>query len=67
MLRLDELIFRSIEIMKELFPNVEIEMNFDGVPGNESLLLIQANESIEGKNRAVLRFEKMKLRFIAEP
>ncbi len=46
MIRLDELIFRSIEIMKELFPNVDIEMNFEGFPSNESLLLIQANEPL---------------------
>ena len=46
MIRLDELIFRSIDIMKELFPDVEIEMNFEGFPTNESHLLIQANEPL---------------------
>jgi len=46
MLRLDELIFRSIEIMKDLFPSVNIEMNFEGSPSNENLLLIHANEPL---------------------
>jgi two-component system, OmpR family, sensor histidine kinase ArlS len=46
LVRLDELIFRSIEIMKDLFPAAEIEMNFEGSPSNESLLLIHANEPL---------------------
>src|SRR5213075_778299 len=46
MIRLDELIFHSIEIIKDLFPDAKIEMNLEGEPSNESLLLIHANEPL---------------------
>jgi len=46
MIRLDELIFHAIEITKDLFPDAKIEMNLEGEPSNENLLLIHANEPL---------------------
>lgn len=41
--RLDELLFRSVEIIQALFPNSLIEVNFEGEAAEEEELLIKAN------------------------
>ena len=45
-IRLDELIFKSVEITKNLFPKAKIEVNLEGDFSNENLLLIHANEPL---------------------
>jgi len=46
MVRLDEIIFRSVDITKDLFPDADITVNIEGNPSNESFLLIHANEPL---------------------
>lgn len=41
--RLDELLFRSVEIIQVLFPNSLIEVNFEGEAAEEETLMIHAN------------------------
>ncbi|OQP62239.1 HAMP domain-containing sensor histidine kinase [Niastella populi] len=41
--RLDELLFRSVEIIQALFPNSLIEVNFEGEAAEEEALMIHAN------------------------
>lgn len=41
--RLDELLFRSVEIIQALFPNSMIEVNFDGDAATEESLMVNAN------------------------
>jgi signal transduction histidine kinase len=41
--RLDELLFRSVEIIQALFPNSLIEVNFEGEATTEESLMINAN------------------------
>jgi signal transduction histidine kinase len=41
--RLDELLFRSVEIIQALFPNSLIEVNFEGEATTEEALMINAN------------------------
>ncbi len=41
--RLDELLFRSVEIIQALFPNSLIEVNFEGEASTEEALMIHAN------------------------
>jgi signal transduction histidine kinase len=41
--RLDELLFRSVEIIQALFPNSLIEVNFEGEAAEEEALMINAN------------------------
>ncbi len=45
-LRLDELVFRSVEILKNIFPDAEIAINIEGELTNENALLINANEPL---------------------
>ena len=45
-IRLDELVFRSVEIMKNLFPDSIIEVDLGDEITNDSLLLIPANEPL---------------------
>lgn len=44
--RIDELVFRSIEIMKEIIPDSEIQVDIEGGWSNENDLLIHANEPL---------------------
>jgi signal transduction histidine kinase len=46
MVRLDELVFRSVEITKNLFPDACIEVNLEGELSSEGSLLISANEPL---------------------
>jgi signal transduction histidine kinase len=46
MVRLDEIIFRSVDLTKDLFPDADITVNIEGNPSNESFLLIHANEPL---------------------
>lgn len=46
MVRLDEIIFRAVDIAKDLFPEADITVNIEGNPSNESFLLIHANEPL---------------------
>ncbi|MEI9944699.1 MAG: ATP-binding protein [Chitinophagaceae bacterium] len=46
MIRLDEMIFRSVEITKNLFPEANIDVNLEGELHNENSLLIRANEPL---------------------
>jgi two-component system, OmpR family, sensor histidine kinase ArlS len=46
LIRLDELLFRSVEIIKNLFPDGMIDINFRGELSNEEYLLINANEPL---------------------
>jgi signal transduction histidine kinase len=46
MVRLDEVIFRSVDIMKDLFPEADIAVNIEGNPSTESSLLVHANEPL---------------------
>src|ERR1044072_7174621 len=41
--RLDELLFRSVEIIQALFPNSMIEVNFDGEAATEESLMVNDN------------------------
>jgi signal transduction histidine kinase len=41
--RLDELLFRSVEIIQALFPNSRIEVNFEGEASSEEALMVNAN------------------------
>lgn len=41
--RLDELLFRSVEIIQALFPNAMIEVNFEGEATTEESLMVNAN------------------------
>lgn len=41
--RLDELLFRSVEIIQALFPNSRIEVNFEGEASSEETLMVNAN------------------------
>jgi len=45
-IRLDELLFRSVEISKNLFPDASIEVNLEGDLSSEGSLLISANEAL---------------------
>jgi len=44
--RLDELVFKSVEIIENRFPSAKIEVNLEGDFSNESFLLIHANEPL---------------------
>ncbi len=46
LIRLDEMVFRSVEISKNLFPNALIKVNLEGELSNEDSLLIHANEPL---------------------
>jgi signal transduction histidine kinase len=41
--RLDELLFRSVEIIQALFPHSMIEVNFEGEASSEESLMVNAN------------------------
>lgn len=45
-IRLDELVFRSVEINQNLFPEVQIQVFLEGETQNEESLLIRANEPL---------------------
>jgi signal transduction histidine kinase len=45
-IRLDELVFRSVEIIKNIYPDADIAVNLEGDLANESSLLVQANEPL---------------------
>jgi len=45
-IRLDELLFKSVEIIKNIHPEAEIEINLEGELLNENALLINANEPL---------------------
>ncbi len=44
--RLDEMVFRSAEIIEDLIPEATIEVNVEGLPANEDALLLPANEPL---------------------
>lgn len=44
--RLDELLFRSVEIIQALFPDALIEVNLEGSASSEELLMVNANEPL---------------------
>lgn len=44
--RLDELVFKSVEITKSLYPNANIDVSLEGNLSNENSLLINANEPL---------------------
>ena len=44
--RLDELVFLSVEITQNLFPGAAIQVNFDEITRNEYDLMAQANEPL---------------------
>jgi signal transduction histidine kinase len=46
MVRLDEVIFRSVDLIKDLFPDADIAVNIEGNPSSESSLQIHANEPL---------------------
>lgn len=46
LIRLDELVFHSVEISKDLFPSSVIKVNLEGDVPNEGSLLIHANEPL---------------------
>jgi signal transduction histidine kinase len=43
LVRLDELLFRSVEIIQALFPYSRIEVNFEGEASGEEALMVNAN------------------------
>jgi signal transduction histidine kinase len=43
LVRLDELLFRSVEIIQALFPDCRIEVNFEGEASGEEALMVNAN------------------------
>lgn len=45
-IRLDELLFRSIEIIQALYPDALIEVNFEGSTPTEESLMVNANEPL---------------------
>ena len=45
-IRLDELVFRTVEIIQALYPEAQIEVNLEGELLNENSLLIHANEPL---------------------
>jgi signal transduction histidine kinase len=45
-IRLDEMVFRSVEIIKNIYPDAQIEVNLEGELSNENSLLISANEPL---------------------
>jgi signal transduction histidine kinase len=45
-LRLDELIFRSAEIVRTIFPNAKIRINLEGDIANEDAVLVSGNEPL---------------------
>jgi signal transduction histidine kinase len=44
--RLDELLFRSVEIVQNLFPYASIKVNLEGSTSNEESLIVHANEPL---------------------
>lgn len=44
--RLDELVFRSVEIVHSLFPTADIAVNIEGDIASEETLLVRANEPL---------------------
>lgn len=44
--RLDELVFRSVEIIQNLYPEAHINVNFVGTPLSEESLMVRANEPL---------------------
>jgi signal transduction histidine kinase len=45
-LRLDELVFRSVEIVKNIFSSAKIEVNIDGYISNEDAMMVSGNEPL---------------------
>lgn len=46
LIRIDELLFRSVEIVRNLFPDSKIEVNFEGDVSNEENMMVNANEPL---------------------
>jgi two-component system sensor histidine kinase ArlS len=44
--RLDEMIFKSVDIIKSIFPDAQIDVNLEGEFSNETTLLIHSNEPL---------------------
>ncbi|WP_205509545.1 HAMP domain-containing sensor histidine kinase [Longitalea arenae] len=44
--RLDELLFTSVEIIQTLFPDALVEVNLEGSASSEELLMVNANEPL---------------------
>lgn len=44
--RLDELIFRAVETMQDLFPHAQIEIDFEGAPTDDEYFVVPANEAL---------------------
>ncbi len=46
LIRLDELAFKSVDIIKNIYPDAQIEVNLEGEVSSEESLLINANEPL---------------------
>lgn len=45
-IRLDELVFRSVEIVQNIYPNAEIRVSLEGKTAQEEAMLVHANEPL---------------------
>jgi signal transduction histidine kinase len=45
-LRLDELVFRSVEIVRNIFPSANIEVNIEGTVPSEDAMMVAGNEPL---------------------
>ncbi len=46
LLRIDEILYDSISVCKRMFPNMNINVEFLEIPGNESNLMVKGNENL---------------------
>jgi signal transduction histidine kinase len=46
LIRIDELLYETIGIARKMLPNIDIELEFMGLPSDENALMIHANDAL---------------------